>query len=154
MRHCCIASLLCLGLLALAGCAAGHGPHGEVILGVDLASLPENASEALGAAAQFLPPPWGLVATGVLGLLGTAATTYAAKKSGDAKAATDAHAAADKAWDESHIRTAAAYGAVPGGTGSSTAGLPPSGDSVGDNGGGSVSSPSVGALAAPQTPAT
>lgn len=107
-------------LLALAGCAAGHGPNGEVIVGWDVATLPETAKEALGAAGQLLPPPWNFVATGLLGLAGTAAATYGAKKSGDAKAesaradgAVATHAAADAAWDESHARAVTAYAPAP-----------------------------------------
>lgn len=115
-------------VLILPGCAAGHGPNGEIVLGVKLGSLPETANEALGAAANvlgtagaLLPPPWGTVVTGVLGLFGAGAAAFAAKKSGDAKAADAAttgavntRAAADAAWDEAHSRaTSAAQPAAP-----------------------------------------
>jgi len=86
-------TILAVGLIGLAcvvlaltfgGCAAGRGPAGEIIIGWDVAKLPETAGELANAAAGFLPPPWNLIAgAGALALTG-----YAAKKKGE-----------DRGWD-------------------------------------------------------
>lgn len=71
-----------VALLFPGGCAAGRGPAGEVIVGWDVARLPETAGESLNAAAGFLPAPWNYLATGVLGALGIGGVGAAARSSG------------------------------------------------------------------------
>lgn len=55
--------------LVSAGCAAGKSPDGGIVLGVKAAELPETASELAHKAAQFLPPPWGWIASAAATLL-------------------------------------------------------------------------------------
>lgn len=62
-----------VGLLFAAGCAAGRGPGGEVVVGFDVAKLPENATQLAAAAAGFLPEPWGTIASGVVLSVGAGA---------------------------------------------------------------------------------
>lgn len=52
-----------------AGCAAGRGPGGEVIVGWDVAKLPETAGELVSAGASFLPPPFNYLVGGIGTLL-------------------------------------------------------------------------------------
>lgn len=64
--------------LSLGACAAGRGPGGEVIVGLDVAKLPETALEAAHAASGLLPAPWGdLLGYGVT-IMGTAGVGAAA----------------------------------------------------------------------------
>lgn len=71
--------ILCVGLaVGLGACAAGRGPGGEVIVGFDVAKLPETALEAAHAASGLLPSPWGdLLGYGVT-IMGTAGVGAAA----------------------------------------------------------------------------
>ena len=79
------------------GCAAGRGPAGEVIVGIDIAKLPETAGELANAAAGFLPPPWGtLVQLGAGLLFGGGSVAVAAQRSRRRE---------DAAWDEAERRT-------------------------------------------------
>lgn len=69
-----IAGLSC----GLGACAAGRGAGGEVIVGFDVAKLPETALEAAHAASGLLPSPWGdLLGYGVT-IAGTAGVGAAA----------------------------------------------------------------------------
>ena len=69
-------------VLALAGCAAGKTATGGVVVGFDVASLPETAGEAIGAASEFLPEPWRSLALGGVTLLGGGGLLGYAKKKG------------------------------------------------------------------------
>lgn len=71
--------VLVVGLaVGLGACAAGRGPGGEVIVGLDVAKLPETALEAAHAASGLLPAPWGdLLGYGVT-IMGTAGVGAAA----------------------------------------------------------------------------
>lgn len=64
---------VCLGGLFLSGCAAGRGPGGEVVVGFDVAKLPESATQLAATAAGFLPEPWGSIASGVVLSIGAGA---------------------------------------------------------------------------------
>jgi len=75
--------------IALAGCAAGKSATGGVVVGFDVASLPETAGEAVGAAAEFLPEPWRSLALGGVTLLGGGGLLGYAKKKGQ-----------DEGWEE------------------------------------------------------
>lgn len=87
------------------GCAAGRGPAGEVIVGWDVAQLPETVGELGQAAAGFLPPPWNYLAgAGALALTG-----YAAKKRGE-----------DRGWDMAVGTQPQAKPPAPGGNGVGT----------------------------------
>lgn len=86
-----------VGMLVSPGCAAGRGPSGEVIVGFDVAKLPETASESLNAAADFLPPPFNYLAGGIATLvLGGGGAAIARRRAEQAKRDADA------AWDESN----------------------------------------------------
>ncbi len=86
-----------VGVLLSGGCAAGRGPGGEVIVGFDVAKLPETASESLNAAADFLPPPFNYLAGGIATLvLGGGGAAIARRRAEQAKREADA------AWDESN----------------------------------------------------
>lgn len=77
--------------VGLGACAAGRGPAGEVIVGFDVASLPENATEFGAAAAKLLPSPWGdLLAYGIGGAGLLAGAHYRARKKGEDAGWTDA----------------------------------------------------------------
>lgn len=102
----------CAAALALAGCAAGRGPGGEVIIGCSVARLVETPGEALSAAATYLPPPWNFLATGAGALL-LGGAGAAAKYRADAKAARAERAAADAAYDEGHGRALAMMAMPP-----------------------------------------
>lgn len=82
--------VLCLQLF---GCAAGRGPAGEVVVGFDVAKLPETTGQLVNAASAFLPPPFNYIASGVgaLVLAGGAGAASRARYKRDT----------DKAWDES-----------------------------------------------------
>lgn len=111
-------------LVLLTGCAAGRGPAGEIIIGMDVARLPENTTELANAAAGFLPPPWSAIATTAIGLFGAGAAAYGAKKRGEERGwdQREQHQTlvVDRAWDEAELhaqgRTAwasSARGAAP-----------------------------------------
>lgn len=89
----------CLAAAALGGCAAGRGPGGEVIVGLDVAKLPETTGQLLTAASGFLPPPFNLIATAGAGLLVAGGSAMAAR----ARAAA-AQVKVDAAFDEGHAR--------------------------------------------------
>lgn len=58
-------SLPIAACLMLAGCAVGRRESdGAIILGFDVAKLPETPQQFLGAASGFLPEPWGSLAVG------------------------------------------------------------------------------------------
>ena len=78
-------SLCVLALLVLGGCAAGKTATGGVVVGFDVAALPETAGEAVGAAAEFLPEPWRTIALGGVTLLGGGGLLGYAKKKGEAQ---------------------------------------------------------------------
>lgn len=61
---------LALLLAGLVGCAAGRAPGGGVVVGFDVASLPQNAGEVVASASRFLPEPWASLGVGVGSLLG------------------------------------------------------------------------------------
>ena len=62
-------ALLALALLALAGCAAGTGPGGEIIVGWKVAELAESAPEIAAAAGQLIGTAVGGPLGGQLGEL-------------------------------------------------------------------------------------
>lgn len=97
-------------VFVIAGCAAGRGPGGEIIVGCSVARLVETPGEALSAATGVLPPPWNFLATGAGALL-LGGTGAAAKYRADAKAARAERAAADAAYDEGHGRALATMAA-------------------------------------------
>jgi len=82
-------ALLAVACVALAGCAAGKSATGGVVVGFDVASLPETAGEAIGAASEFLPEPWRSLALGGVTLLGGGGLLGYAKKKGQ-----------DEGWEE------------------------------------------------------
>lgn len=67
ISHAVLAVAVCGVAGGLLGCAAGRGPAGEVVVGLDVAKLPETATELAATAAGLIPGPWGkLIETGVL----------------------------------------------------------------------------------------
>lgn len=58
--------------LLLVGCAVGRGPGGEIVVGVNIATLPETVSEIGGAVAGaiFGPQTGTIVATALASILG------------------------------------------------------------------------------------
>lgn len=72
-------------VLALAGCAAGKTATGGVVVGFDVAALPETAGEMAGAAAEFLPEPWKSLTMAGVTLLGGGGLLGYAKKKGEAQ---------------------------------------------------------------------
>lgn len=79
-------ALACVAVcgLMLAGCAAGRGPGGEVIVGFDVAKLPEGATQLAANAASLLPEPWGTIASGVvLSVGGVLAGNYRGRRVGE-----------------------------------------------------------------------
>lgn len=70
---------------ALAGCAAGKTATGGVVVGFDVAALPETAGEMAGAAAEFLPEPWRSLTMAGVTLLGGGGLLGYAKKKGEAQ---------------------------------------------------------------------
>ena len=93
----CMAAAL---LLFVSGCAAGRGPNGEIITGIEVGRLPEQAGEFLGSAASLLPPPWNYAAGGVLALLGIGGPAAAARASAKASGAERVKSEADRAYEE------------------------------------------------------
>lgn len=77
--------MLLVLVLALAGCAAGKTATGGVVVGFDVAALPETAAEAAGAAAEFLPEPWKSITLAGVTLLGGGGLLGYAKKKGEAQ---------------------------------------------------------------------
>ncbi len=82
-------ALLAVMCVSIAGCAAGKSATGGVVVGFDVASLPETAGEAIGAASEFLPEPWRSLALGSVTLLGGGGLLGYAKKKGQ-----------DEGWEE------------------------------------------------------
>lgn len=78
-------SLCVLSLFVLGGCAAGKTATGGVVVGFDVAALPETAGEAISAASEFLPEPWRSIALGGVTLLGGGGLLGYAKKKGEAQ---------------------------------------------------------------------
>jgi len=80
------------------GCSAGRGPGGEVILGIDVASLPETTSQVARLALGTIGGPWGdlaFAAVSALGIFGTAAAVGSrARRRGERDG-----------WDEAHRET-------------------------------------------------
>lgn len=84
MRQATIILLICGVAVGLGACAAGRGPGGEVIVGLDVATLPESATQFGMSAAKLLPSPWGdLLAAGIGGAGLLAGAHYRAKKKGE-----------------------------------------------------------------------
>lgn len=71
-----------VGTVLLAGCAVGKGPSGEIIMGVEVAVIPETVSEIGGAlASTFLgPQAGGIVASVLATILGTTGIGIAGSK--------------------------------------------------------------------------
>lgn len=76
---------LCVFVATLSGCAAGKTATGGVVVGFDVAALPETAAEAAGAAAEFLPEPWKSITLAGVTLLGGGGLLGYAKKKGEAQ---------------------------------------------------------------------
>ncbi len=57
-------------LLLLVGCAVGRGDAGEVILGVELGIMADNANQALGAGINMFAPGLGTIIAGGLASIG------------------------------------------------------------------------------------
>lgn len=92
---------LCLALcflLSLAGCAAGTGPGGEVVVGWDVARLPETAEQSAVAIADLLLPGLGTAGAGILGAIGLAVRNGAKRREAEREAAR--LAGANDGWDE------------------------------------------------------
>jgi len=89
------------------GCAAGRGPGGEVIVGFDVAKLPESATQLAATAAGFLPAPWGEIASGLVLSVGAgAAAHYRGKRAGE-RAGWDEATAERRAREERALLAAA-----------------------------------------------
>ena len=64
-----VAALFVYTLVA-GGCAAGRTAYGGTVVGFEVGAIqPESIAEVAGYGASFLPPPWGTVATGAIGVL-------------------------------------------------------------------------------------
>lgn len=82
------ALLLCtiaVAMVFMSGCAAGKTATGGVVVGFDVAALPETAGEMAGAAAEFLPEPWKSLTLAGVTLLGGGGLLGYAKKKGEAQ---------------------------------------------------------------------
>jgi hypothetical protein len=91
-----VGGLIMLAGVLMVGCAAGKTNSGGIVLGVDVATLPETAGEAVGFIGKFLPPPFGEIAAGAGALIlgaGTAAVTARNRRKD-----------ADRNWDEATDR--------------------------------------------------
>lgn len=80
------AGVCCALLLCIAGCAAGRGPGGEVVVGFDVAKLPETTAQLASHAAGFLPEPFGTIASGLVLSVGSGiAAHYRGVRAGERK---------------------------------------------------------------------
>ena len=86
-----------LMLWGLVGCAAGRAPGGGVVVGVDVASLPESAGDVVSGVSKWLPEPWASLGVGLGSLIGGGALYGVGKRA--------AHADRDRAdaeWSDGH----------------------------------------------------
>lgn len=88
--------LMFLGVLY--GCAAGRGPNGEVVVGWDVASLPETAEQSVGAVLDLLIPGAGVAGAGIIGAVGVALRSGAKRREAEREAAR--LEGANVGWDE------------------------------------------------------
>ena len=93
-----MAACLCFLCLCLCGCAAGRGPNGQVVVGWDVASLPETAEESIGAIANLLIPGSGVALAGITGAVGLAIRNGSKRREAEREAAR--LAGANDGWDE------------------------------------------------------
>ena len=100
-------------LLFASGCAAGRGPGGEVVVGFDVAKLPEGATQLAASAAGLLPEPWGTIASGVVLSVGAGAAGLLKGKRDGERAGWD-EAAAERRERENRALLAAADPAIAG----------------------------------------
>lgn len=110
-----------IGALTLSGCAAGRGPNGEVVIGLDVATLPETGNQLIGMGLQAATgiPGLGWIVSGALGTVGAGAAAVM-KYRGDAVAERRAKQAEDRGWEERERAAAVqmpippvSYGLVP-----------------------------------------
>lgn len=88
--------IMFLGVLY--GCAAGRGPNGEVVVGWDVASLPETAEQSVGAVLDLILPGAGVAGAGIIGAVGVAVRNGAKRREAEREAAR--LAGANIGWDE------------------------------------------------------
>jgi hypothetical protein len=96
-RAACLIFLGCF-LGCLLGCAAGRGPAGEIVVGWDVASLPETANESIAALGDMLIPGLGLAGAGIITPIAMAIRNSAKRRSAEVRAA--ALEGANDGWDE------------------------------------------------------
>ncbi len=82
----------------LLGCAAGRGPAGEIVVGWDVASLPETANEPIAALGDMLIPGLGLAGAGIITPIAVAIRNSAKRRSAEVRAAE--LAGQNAGWDE------------------------------------------------------
>lgn len=92
-------SFLLLALLVAGGCSAGRGPGGSVVVGFDVARLPESIGDGIASGAEFLPEPWRSVGIGLGSLIGGGAVFGAGRAIAHGE-----RNRADAAFDEGHAR--------------------------------------------------
>lgn len=98
-----VAGAMCLVLwigvlLTALGCAAGRGPAGEVVVGWDVARLPETAEQSIAALANLWLPGLGTAGAALAGAIGIAVRNGAKRRSAEIRAAE--LAGANAGWDE------------------------------------------------------
>jgi len=85
----CLGLAVCLCFLGLLlGCAAGRGPAGEIVVGWDVAALPETANESIAAVADLIIPGLGLAGAGIIAPVAVAIRNSAKRRSAEVQAAT------------------------------------------------------------------
>ena len=93
------AIFVCLMFLwVLSGCAAGRGPAGEIVVGWDVASLPETAEQSFAALANLWLPGLGTAGAALAGAVGLAVRNGAKRRSAEIRAAE--LAGQNAGWDE------------------------------------------------------
>lgn len=112
--------LMFLGVLY--GCAAGRGPAGEIVVGWDVASLPETANESIAAIADLVVPGLGLAGAGIIAPIAIAIRNGAARRRAEVQAAT--LAGQNAGWDERE-KAASVQAPLPVATGVAPAGVAP-----------------------------
>lgn len=110
-----LAAMLVFGVFSLAGCAAGRGPAGEVVVGFDVASLPETTNQALGALTDLILPGGGAAVATIAGIVGVAVRNGAKRRQAEREAAE--LRGANSGWDDREKAAAvqAPLPVVPGG---------------------------------------
>ena len=82
-----LAAFFIFGVFSLAGCAAGRDPAGNIIVGWDVASLPETAEQGIGVLANLIIPGGGAAVATLAGVVGVALRNGAKRRQAEREAA-------------------------------------------------------------------